>query len=254
MIVPIKVGITQNHNKAFRLLAKLRSAFASSSPKDYRKIPVIINNFNRLEYLQQLLEWLEWAEMKNIFILDNNSTYSPLLAFYKKTSHTVFQLNANMGHMALWKTHTFMYFKNRPYVYTDPDVVPIENCPKDAVQYFQEILEKFPEVGKVGFGLKIDDIPDHYKKKNEVTQWESRFWIKEVEQDIFEAKIDTTFALYKANMIGDAGMVKALRTGGKYMARHLPWYIDLGKESEEEVYFKSHTTSVSSWYRLQRIN
>ena len=161
MIIPIKAGVAINHNKLFRLVGKIRSFLSKSEMVNYRKVPVIINNFNRLEYLQKLISWLEWAGMKSIYIIDNNSSYPPLLAYYKKTKHIVFRLNKNVGHMALWQSHIFMGFKNRPYVYTDPDIVPVDECPKNVIAYFWELLMKYPDFGRVGFGLKIDDLPDH---------------------------------------------------------------------------------------------
>lgn len=249
MIIPIKAGIRENHNKLFRLLAKIRGLFKNSNVNDYRTIPVIINNFNRFECLTLLINWLEDAGMKKIYIIDNNSTYPPLLKYYNETPHTVFRLNKNVGYMSLWQTHVFMWFKNIPYVYTDPDVVPIEQCPNDAVLHFWKLLCKYPEVGKVGFALKIDDIPDHYPLKEEVQSWEAKFWKKEIENDVYEAMIDTTFALYRANKWGDAGMLKGLRTAGSYIARHLPWYIDPMELPDEERYYQEHANSQSSWYQ-----
>ncbi len=77
-----------------------------SPPKDisYLDIPIIINNFNRLEYLKILLDGLENRNYTNIYILDNQSTYPPLLEFYKKTKHKVIFLEKNYGFRALWKS------------------------------------------------------------------------------------------------------------------------------------------------------
>jgi hypothetical protein len=250
MIIPIKASVTVNHNKLFRLYAKLRSLFSKPMVSDYRTVPVIINNFNRLEYLKQMISWFELAGMKNIYIIDNLSTYQPLLEFYKKTKYTVFKLDKNVGHMALWQTHIFMLFKNRPYIYTDPDIVPVEECPLNAVAYFWELLQQYPDFGRAGFGLKIDDLPNHYPLKQKVMDWESQYWNqdKQIQPGVYDATIDTTFALYRANAWGDAGYMKSLRTSGKYLARHLPWYIDPANLDEEEIFFLEHSGSVSSWY------
>lgn len=254
MVVPIKAGISQNHNRLFRLYAKLRSLFSKPVVCDYRTVPVIINNFNRLDYLQLLIQWLERAGMKSIYIIDNQSTYSPLLDFYRRTNHIVFKLDKNVGHMALWQTHVFMLFRNRPYIYTDPDIVPVEECPADAVAYFWKLLQQYPEFGRAGFGLKIDDLPDHYPLKQKVIDWENRYWKDDiqVQQGVYDAPIDTTFALYRANAWGDAGYMKSLRTSGKYIARHLPWYIDPQKLNNEEMYYIEHSSRVSSWYAEMR--
>lgn len=51
---------------------------------DYKKTPIIINNFNRLSTTVQLIDALKQRGYNNIHILDNQSTYPPLLEFYKK--------------------------------------------------------------------------------------------------------------------------------------------------------------------------
>ena len=71
MIIPVKAGVATNHNKLFRLYAKLRSRFSKPVISDYHSVPVIINNFNRLDYLTQMISWLERAGMKNIYIIDD---------------------------------------------------------------------------------------------------------------------------------------------------------------------------------------
>ncbi|MBR8535743.1 hypothetical protein KDU71_09265 [Carboxylicivirga sediminis] len=191
--------------------------------------------------------------MKNIYIIDNASTYTPLLKYYKNLPYTIFQLTENVGHTAFWDTHIQLWFKDQYYVLTDPDIIPVNECPLNAVNYFKEVLDQYPNISKVGFGLKIDDIPDHYLRKEEVIKWERPFWEQEIEKDIYKAKIDTTFALYQPNTRYQQWDT-CLRTGGKYVARHLPWYEDSDKPSDEELFFKQVTTNVSSWYKEEEYN
>ena len=72
----------------------------NSDEIDYREIPVIINNYNRVDHLLKLIHWLEKSEMKNIFIIDNASTYPILLDYYKNTRYHVVKLSANLGYKA----------------------------------------------------------------------------------------------------------------------------------------------------------
>jgi hypothetical protein len=213
---------------------------------NYRDIPVIINNFNRIIYLEKQIEWLEKAGMRHIFIIDNASTYPELLDYYTHSKHTVIKLTANIGYKALWDTSIHLWFKGLPYIYTDPDVLPIDECPLDVVRYFQEVLEQYPEINKVGFGLQINDIPDFYQKKSEVTKWEKKFWDTPLSENLFKADIDTTFALYRASTVKQQ-WGKTLRTGGKYIARHLPWYEDPAAVSEEELFYRNNSIG-SVWY------
>jgi len=213
---------------------------------DYHDIPVIINNYNRIIYLKKLLEWLENAGMRNIFIIDNASTCPPLLDYYKSCRHTIIKLNANIGYKSVWDTNIHLWFRGLPYVYTDPDVLPVEECPKDAIKYFQDVLWKYPEFSKVGFGIKIDDLPDYYKNKQNVLNWESKHWTSPFGEGLFKADIDTTFALYRANSVKQQWN-KTLRTSGKYMVRHLPWYENEAEITEEERFYRENAVN-STWY------
>lgn len=216
---------------------------------DHTKIPVIINNFNRLAHLKLLITWLEQHGFTNIFIIDNCSTYPPLLNYYDhEYKYKIFKLKDNSGHLALWNNKDiFNKFSKDFYIYTDPDVVPVEECPSDFIDYFMGLLRKYPDVCKVGFSLKIDDLPDRYSRKEEVTKWESQNFQHEIEQGVYRASIDTTFALYRPREKGD-WRVKALRTGFPYQARHLPWYEDDSNPGEEDIfYLKTKLSSVGHW-------
>lgn len=213
---------------------------------DYRDIPVVINNYNRINHLLKLIDWLEKAEMKNIYIIDNASTYQPLLDFYNKTKHNVIKLNANLGYKALWDTSIHQWFKGLPYIYTDPDILPVEECPMDAVRFLLETLNKHEGINKVGFGLKIDDIPDFYQNKAAVIEWEKKYWEQPVAENLYKADIDTTFALYRANSVKQQ-WGKTFRTGGKYLVRHLPWYENPDSLSDEEIFYRK-VSICSTWY------
>ncbi len=213
---------------------------------NYRDIPIVINNYNRLDYLQKQIDWLEKAGQRHIYIIDNASTNPQLIDYYKNTPHTVIKLTANIGYKALWDTCIHLWFKGLPYVYTDPDILPVDNCPHDAVNYFHEILKQQPHINKVGFALKIDDIPNYYPQKKEVIKWETKFWDNPISTNLYKADIDTTFALYRANSIKQQ-YGKTIRTGGDYIARHLPWYENPTAPSQEELFYRENAIG-SYWY------
>ena len=245
MIVNLKVSKKKSANLFFRLKAKYLVLF----PKKIKSVfdtPVIINNFNRLEYLQNMIGWLELVGMTKIYIIDNLSTYPPLLEFYKKTKYKVYRLDKNVGHEALWKTHLQMRFCKNYYIYTDPDLIPIKECPKDFIKYFYDVLDKYPEYDKVGFSLKIDDIPNYYEHKQKVLDWEKQYWDKKVGENLYHANIDTTFALYRPSTYCQR-WDKAIRSGFPYMMKHLPWYLDKNNLPEEELYYMNNVSNVSSW-------
>jgi hypothetical protein len=216
---------------------------------DYKQIPIIINNFNRLDSMIKLINSLEKRGYSNIFIIDNLSTYPPLLEYYKTCRYTVFRLDQNIGMTALWTSGIYKRFKADFFVYTDSDIVPIEECPDDFLLFFLETLKKYKLAQKVGFSLKLDDIPDCYALKNDVIFWEKQFFDRKRDEFLYWAPIDTTFALYRprgkrkhANY-----SIEMYRTAFPYMARHLPWYIDSENPDEENRYHMSQTLVQTSW-------
>lgn len=212
-------------------------------------IPVVINNFNRLTYPLQLIDFLEKCGFTNIIILDNNSSYEPLLNFYDTGRCKVIRSKINYGHLALWHSGLYHSYKWNYFVYTDPDVVPIKECPIDFITRFKRILDQYSSLDKIGFGLRIDDLPDFFKFKQKIEEYEKVYWKNEISPGIYEAPIDTTFALYKpfSNLkTGQAYTLRAFRTGFPYVARHLSWYVDSSNLSPEEIYYLDTSNSSSS--------
>lgn len=210
-------------------------------------VPIFINSRDRLTCLRDLLSWLSAAGHKNITILDNGSTYGPLLSFLNGCEYNVVFLNCNLGHTALWKVSSLASTINSKFfVWTDPDVIPELCTPPDAVSFFRRLLNKYPVYMKVGFGLRFDNLPDHYHLRREVIRWEHGLYSREVEPDVFEAPIDTTFALYRPGTPYCLG--PALRTTGRYCARHTPWYLDHRFLDEEEIFYRKHAlTEITHW-------
>lgn len=216
---------------------------------DWRDLPVIINCRDRVTPLRRLLDWLERAGHRNIVLLDNQSTYPPLLRFYDQLpGHRLVRVDANLGHTALWRLGLLERLGiDTPFVYTDPDVLPDERCPPDAVRHFCTVLLWYAGPIKVGFGLRIDDLPDRYRHKGAVVAWESRFQdpARRFRPGLLWASIDTTFALYSPR--APYG-VPGVRTDVPYVARHLPWYADSDYPDEEELYYRRHAApGVTYW-------
>lgn len=213
---------------------KIIGTLKTNDIKDFKSEDVIIFilSFNRLECLKLLLNTLRKFNLKNrIIIIDNNSTYLPLLKFYEECGVEVVRLKKNYGHLALWKISRFKEIvENEYYIYTDSDVVPLPDCPSNFVETFLKILISKPYLSKVGFSLSLDAIPDDYLKKEEVRKWEQKFWDKskyfEFSPGIgyFDSPIDTTFALYRPGIYPfEARWWRSVRTDYPYAAEHLGW-------------------------------
>lgn len=233
----------------------LREIISPSLIRDAKEIPIIINNFNRLTTLRLLTETLTACGYTNIYILDNASTYPPLLEYYKTCPFTVFHLNQNLGFKALWKSPLKKRFCNDYYIYTDSDVIPSDYCPKDFIDYFFKELKKHPFARKIGFFLRIDNIPDSYIHKEEVINLEKQYYLKPAEGGLYRAPIDTTFALYRPRVgLSRSRSVEAYRTAYPYQAEHLPWYNDSSNLSEEEQYYISHCTHITEWSSKSKLD
>lgn len=217
--------------------------------KNLKNIPVIINNFNRLTTLKKLIHSLEIRGYYNIKIIDNNSTYPPLIEYYKTVDYKVYRLNKNIGFKALWKTRVFYLHMFDYFCYTDSDLEIIEECPDDFMKVFYKYLKYNPDVHKIGFSLKIEDLPNHYNKKDEVIEWESKFKKNRVDGNFYIAPIDTTFALYRpfSRKGKRDGSMKMIRTGFPYEMRHLPWYVNSNDLSQEEIYYLNSVKQPTHW-------
>jgi GT2 family glycosyltransferase len=232
------------YNPIFNLTVKQQN-------KDFKKIPIIIINYNQLEYLQKLIDFLVTNDYSNIVIIDNNSTYKPLLKYYETINDfvKVIKMKTNQGHRVFWKNKAlYSLYGKGYYVITDSDIEPDRNCPSDFILQFKKVLDQNNKVIKVGFSLKIDDIPDTNKHKEKIVNWEQQFWEQQDEKGNHISVIDTTFALYRPiNQFKIDFFYNAIRTKYPYIARHGGWYIDYENLTEEQNYYMKTANESSSW-------
>ncbi|HJH24344.1 MAG TPA: hypothetical protein K8U84_07305 [Paenalcaligenes hominis] len=216
---------------------------------DFFQTPIFIIVFNRLEALRPVVSWLEQAGYKNIHLIDNASTYPPLLEYLAASPHHVHTMQENHGHLVLWKSGQFDHIiQHQPFVLNDCDVLPSKNCPADVVERLAAILARYKNFTKVGLSLHIDDLPAHYAHKQQVIEWETPFWEHPLEDGtLFEAAIDTTFAYYKPGITpDDPKWWRSIRTAPPLSAHHLPWYVDTTVQTEEDLYYQQHVQAMSS--------
>lgn len=223
-----------------------------------KHIPIFIISYNRTTDLKKIIGSLEKYGYSNLIILDNASDAPDLLEYLKELQHKykVHFLKQNYGHMVLWKCGLYDELINDSYyVLTDNDIIPIEECPANYLDVFYEILQKNPHKGKCGFSLKIDDLPNKYEYKWDIVRVESLLFKDIIPDDgylLYDAPIDTTFALYRPEKYRkEQGMsfYDAIRVGYPYEARHLSWYVDSKQlTAEQEKYFadgKKYSTAMN---------
>jgi hypothetical protein len=216
--------------------------------RELKTIPIVVICRDRLAPLRQLLDWLNRAGYNRPILVDNASTFPPLVDFLESVDIEVVRMDSNVGHLVPWTPEVQARLDpHQPFVVTDCDVVPDDGCPADVVEHMAELLIDHAHIEKVGLGLRIDDLPDSYALKQQVIAWESRFWEGEVAPGVFEAEVDTTFALYRSPAT-PYRTAPALRTGPPYVARHLTWYIDSANLTAEQQYYREHADpSVTHW-------
>lgn len=212
--------------------------------------PVFIVCRDRLEPLVQLLAWLEQVgNADEVYLLDNASTWTALLDFYEYTSHTVIRSDVNHGHRVGWdQGHIGRLAAGRRFIYSDPDLVPVEDCPPDAIARMADVLNRSAIV-KCGFSIKIDDLAPWIAERS--IAWEQKYWTDwDAHAGAYRAPIDTTFALYNARNSRRFKYGPARRLPPPYSVRHTPWYVDPLNLSDEDRYYVAHAdAAVSNWTR-----
>jgi len=245
--------------KKFFIKNDLKSSIILKQLEDPLLIPIIIINFNQLYFLKiQVSNYLNRG-FKNVIILDNASTYQPLLEYYQTIKHSVeiVYLNKNWGHMVFFENkEIYNKYSKGFFVISDSDIIPNDNLPDNFLSMMIDVLlDKYDSITKVGWALDIKSIPDTYSNKEKVINWEKRFWKTKIDISIREeaylAEIDTTFALYKPNYnlqdYSPWDFFKAIRIGGNYTAKHGGWYINSSNLSEEQKFYFENANSSSSW-------
>ncbi|QOW10880.1 hypothetical protein Q73A0000_11190 [Kaistella flava (ex Peng et al. 2021)] len=226
-----------------------------SQIKNHKSIPVIIINFNQLYYLKQLINFLQKRDFSNIVIIDNASSYKPLLEYYRKIKDKVVveSLENNLGHDVFFKNKKLQKKYGKGFYFlTDSDIIPNEKLPDDfATTMLNYLFKYYKRVNKVGFAIDTQNIPDYYPLKEKVNIWEKRYWLAEIEKEVYFANIDTTFALYKPKypktFFKLFDFMTGLRLAGNFTCKHGGWYIDPKNLTEENRYYIQTANKSSSW-------
>jgi hypothetical protein len=216
------------------------------------RTPIIINNFNRLTTTKKLVEDLYKLGYCNIHILDNNSTYKPLLEWYKTNPCVVKRLKDNLEGLSIYNSQYINEFlQDYKWVcYTDSDIELNENTPKDFVEQLIGFATTYGKL-KAGLALRIDDLPETFYAHFTKVHYENRNWDNSIKlQDnppIYSAPLDTTFCIIRPDRPFD---YQAIRVAGEFTAYHKPWYFDWANLDKEEQYYLKESKEWSTYSRL----
>lgn len=230
---------------------RLLDVFYLTKPRYFQDVPIIINNYNRLTMLRHLIAGLEERGYHNIWVIDNNSTYPPLLKWMEEVQNKYYfiRLHHNAGHLSLFETGLYKRFWKGYYIYTDSDISLPGNFPVNFVERLWGGMQRKLYLEKCGCALRIDNIPDTFSKKQQVVDWERQFWkfcIDDAEE-MYRGGVDTTFALYRPMIIPNLSPNVNCRVAGELTVVHAPWYVDSNNLSEEEKYYIEHCQTSTHW-------
>lgn len=224
-------------------------------------INTFIISYNRLSFLKQQVEFLSQNPMLQLHIVDNGSTYPPLIEYLNNIDCPVTFMPDNQGHQVIWKRNKHpqvgyinsiseFFCKDEPYIVTDPDIIPED---PNFHELLLQGLEKFPSVNKIGLGLRTDDIPESYPLREQILNHENEVLERKyIDDDRFVIMpVDTTLAIYRSGY-HEYSVKGALRTT-RSLAKHLSWYItaDDMKTEENKFYFESIKDGSTHWSYLQ---
>jgi hypothetical protein len=214
-------------------------------------VPVFIISFNRLRCLQKLVAWLEAAGGAEPIIIDNGSSYGPLREWFATMVRTIaiHQFNDNYGPYRVWDQRLFERYTTpeQPfYVVTDPDVVPIAECPKDAIPRLIDTWNEFRSP-KVGLCLRAEAIPETLPHGGEIRRWEDSIQCEEIVRSAaagagpplrcYRSLLDTTFQVNHRDMQPPSYGSPGIRLAHPYQADHLGWQLDPRRLSAEDMFY-----------------
>lgn len=215
-------------------------------------IPVYVNVFNRLTLTRKFCEQIAALENAVPIIIDNNSTWEPLLDWYQHCPFEVVRLSENLGHHAPWKCGATGRPNDGFYCVTDCDL-DLEGVPADLLDVLRTPLTSCIRgacgIKKCGVSLRINDLPS---SQTDVVKWEQQFWRRPIAGGkYYRAPIDTTLCMYPASlpvfMATRVVGIPTLRAGGPYTARHMPWYLDPTNLDEENANYFATANESNSW-------
>lgn len=222
--------------------------------------PIVINVFNQLHYLRRMVDWLTAEKFRCIVILDNASSFPPLLDYLDRLGRSeraiVLYYGVNRGPHYFFLGGLYrQLFDDAPFLYSDPDLDVPDLSPRFLSRLFD--LSRRYGVYKVGCALTLPTtstlksgmaLRHRDSRSTSIIDWERQYWSCPIETDVYDAPIDTTLHLFNPAHYrkGDA-LITGLRVAGSgFEARHLPWFKDDPCPADELRYYQQ-LTSHSTW-------
>jgi hypothetical protein len=209
-----------------------------------KEIPIYIIVFNNLTYLKNMIRQLE-RFTDNIIVINNCSTYQPLLDYLKyECPYIIINNEKNLLTDTDLIDHLNPLFPDY-FVITDPDLELPSSFNAETLIILKKLTVEY-QVYKAGLSLCIDsdqDFRDIKCRDHSIREWEGRYWTNRLDNSddlvVYRADVATTFALYnKKQFHGD--YYQAVRLAGPYQCKHLPWYKTCRVPDQELDYYLEH--------------
>jgi len=222
-------------------------------------IPIFIITRDRLTTLQRsIASYLKLVDVE-IILLDNGSTYPPLLEWMNSCGFKIIRNPTPTGtfrDISQWIGETIKEYMNSSpsefYIVTDPDIELCNPSP-ELLTYYKAVLGAYSAAACVGPMLRIDDLPECFHFRDQMIHSHMiQFWDETKHKRILfrnvniqPAWIDTTFAMYRKNFYFRRLNI-GIRVHDPYWAWHLDWYMDTLNLTPEQQYYKDHATDIST--------
>lgn len=218
-----------------------------------KNIPIVILNRDRLHPLVEQITVLKSKGYNNIIVIDNQSTYPPLLEWYSNKEVDIFynKFTENSCYafrdLVLQGHPKFVNIISDWYVFNDSDIIPLDNVPENFIEDLKNYAIKHNKT-KVGMSIKIDDLDMTYPLNKWVHSYESIYWTNPIVDngiELYPHPIDTTFAIHAPNTL-PTWSNNTLRVGVPYIVKHTPFYYNPEDLPDDEKYYLQHMNRKSS--------
>ncbi len=220
---------------------------------DDSMFPLVIPVFNNPTYLKNFYKQVKEMPFSRIEIYDNASTYPPMVQLLKELAKEpkvkIINLEKNAGPHYVLRTPEIYETMEEVFCLSDPDIEFSKSLPADFLEVLYGLTTKH-KYGKVGFAIEVpieEDFENLFVRMDgtiqKMTDWEQQFWKKEIARThkgdpVYEANIDTTFALYNKKYFNPQDRYRALRVAGSFVSKHLGFYKQNSIPKEEIDFYK----------------
>ncbi len=236
------------------------------------RVPIFIIAWNQYTFIKSMVEQLSNFPNLEIYIIDNKSTYQPLIDYLKsidgKNGIKVLYQDKNYGHTVYEQQHMLSFIDSlgvKKYVVTDPDLGLNPKLPMDFLQTLAKLSDTY-KVNRIGFALDIStndiNLDMRLDSPTGITfkEFEAPYWkdkIPDPNYELYRAPIDTTFVLINKDYRELGNLGNSIRIAGNFTATHKPWLKNWEKElrpDELEMFLNPKENVSTSLLRYKKKN